>query len=257
MPDTLAAMREELSIANRILANENVVDAYGHVSVRHPDNPNRYLLARSRSPALIERGDIIEFDLDGTPVKDSRQPYLERFIHGAIYEARPEVTAVVHAHAEDILPFGITTVPLRPVIHSGSFIGAHVPVWDIADRFGSTTDLLVRNMAHGRDLAQRLGTNNVALMRGHGFAAAARSLIEVVRLSVYLPRNARVQLAASRLGEVKPLAQGEIDARAAGYKPHSPETWRAWEYWAQRAGCAKLLGGPAPRSKKKPAKKKR
>jgi HCOMODA/2-hydroxy-3-carboxy-muconic semialdehyde decarboxylase len=151
--------------------------------------------------------------------------------------------AVVHAHAEDVLPFTITKAPLRPVIHSGAFIGAEVPVWDIAERFGDRTNLLVTDMAQGRDLAKRLGANNVALMRGHGFAAAARSLIDVVRMSVYLPRNARVQHKAMQLGELKPLSAGEIQARAAGtaYKPQSPETQRAWQYWAQRAGCGDLL----------------
>jgi ribulose-5-phosphate 4-epimerase/fuculose-1-phosphate aldolase len=231
----------DVVIANRILAHEGIVDAYGHVSVRHPRDPRRYLLARSLSPEMVQQADIMEFDLDGTPAGgDSRQPYLERFIHGAVYESRPEVLAVVHAHAEDVLPFGITSTPLRPVIHSGSFMGPEVPVWDIRERFGDT-NLLVTNMPQGRDLAARLAGNNVALMRGHGFVAAARSLIEVVRMSVYVPRNARVQLAAMRLGEVKPLSRGEIDARNAGYKPHSPETWRAWEYWATRAGCAELL----------------
>jgi HCOMODA/2-hydroxy-3-carboxy-muconic semialdehyde decarboxylase len=151
----------------------------------------------------------------------------------------------VHAHAEDILPFGIASgVPLRPVIHSGSFIGATVPVWDIADRFGDT-NLLVSNMEQGRDLAKTLAGNNVALMRGHGFAAAARSLIEVVRMSVFLPRNARALSAALRLGgEIRYLGQGEIDARNKGYKPYSPETWRAWEYWATKCGCGEMLSRP-------------
>src|SRR6266850_4939364 len=231
----------QLVIANRILANEGVVDAYGHVSIRHPHYPERYLIACSRSPELVERADIMEFQLDGTPVGgDDRQPYLERFIHGAIYEARPDVHAVVHAHAEAVLPFTITTTPLQPVIHSGSFIGAHVSVWDIRDNFGDT-NLLVANMAQGRDLARCLGGDNVALMRGHGFAAAARSLIEVVRMSVYVPRNARALLAATGLGPVTALSPGEIAARAAGYQPQSPETWRAWEYWARRAGCGHLL----------------
>jgi HCOMODA/2-hydroxy-3-carboxy-muconic semialdehyde decarboxylase len=232
----------DLVIANRILANENVVDAYGHVSLRHPEDPKRFFLARSLAPELIEAGDIMEFDLEGRALGgDARQPYLERFIHAGVYEARPDVMAVVHAHAEDVLPFGITAAPLRPVIHSGSFMGEKVPVWDIRERFGDT-NLLVTNTAQGRDLAQSLGKNNVALMRGHGFVAAARSLIEVVRMSVYTPRNARVQLAAARLGgEVKALSRGEIEARNAGYKPYSPETWRAWEYWAKRAGCTHLL----------------
>ena len=231
----------DLVIANRILANENVVDAYGHVSLRHPRDPQRFFLARSLSPDRVERGDIMEFDLEGNPTGgDASQPYLERFIHAAAYEARPDVQAVVHAHAEDVLPFGISAAPLRPVIHSGSFMGEHVPLWDIRDRFGDT-NLLVTSMPQGRDLARTLGGNNVALMRGHGFVAAARSLIEVVRMSVYVPRNARVLLAGLRLGEVKPLSPGEIAARNAGYKPYSPETWRAWEYWATRAGCAHLL----------------
>jgi HCOMODA/2-hydroxy-3-carboxy-muconic semialdehyde decarboxylase len=237
----MTAEHNDLVIANRILANEDVVDAYGHVSMRDPEDPQRFFLARSLAPELVEAGDIMEFDLEGRALGgDQRQPYLERFIHGAVYEARPDVMAVVHAHAEDVLPFGITDAPLRPVIHSGSFMGARVPVWDIRDRFGDT-NLLVTSMAQGRDLAKSLDTNNVALMRGHGFVAAARSLIEVVRMSVYTPRNARVQYRAMQLGEPKALSAGEIEARNAGYKPYSPETWRAWEYWATRAGCAHLL----------------
>jgi ribulose-5-phosphate 4-epimerase/fuculose-1-phosphate aldolase len=232
----------QLVVANRILAREEVVDAYGHVSVRHPQHAERFFLACSRAPELIEPGDILEFDLEARPLAtDARPLYLERFIHAAIYEARPDVMAVVHAHAEDVLPFAITGVPLRPVIHSGAFIGAHVPVWDIAERFGDRTNLLVTNMAQARDLARALGANRVALMRGHGFAAGARSLIDVVRLSVYLPRNARVQFRAMQLGELKPLSAGEIEARLSGYQPDSPETQRAWQYWAHRAGCGHLI----------------
>ncbi|TMJ24418.1 MAG: class II aldolase/adducin family protein [Alphaproteobacteria bacterium] len=237
----------DLVVANRILAREDVVDAYGHVSLRNPDNPKHFFLSRSVAPELVERGDIVELGLDGEPVREERRAlYLERFIHAAIFEARPDIQAVVHAHAEDILPFGIAqATPLRPVIHSGSFIGANVPVWDIAVRFGDT-NLLVTNMEQGRDLAKSLGQNNVALMRGHGFASAARSLIEVVRISVYLPRNARALLRAKQLGgEIKYLAQGEIDARNRGYSPYSTETWRAWEYWANKAGCSHMLTKPA------------
>lgn len=237
----LERARADLVIANRVLAHENVVDAYGHVSVRHPHDPKRFLLARSVSPEMVTPADLMEFDLEGNALGDDRrQPYLERFIHGAVYEARAEVLAVVHAHAEDVLPFGITSAPLQPVIHSGSFMGEHVPVWDIRDKFGDT-NLLVTSAPQGRDLALRLGGNNVALMRGHGFVAAARSLIEVVRMSVFVPRNARVQMAAMQLGAVRPLSRGEIAARNAGYKPDSPETRRAWEYWATRAGCKELL----------------
>jgi ribulose-5-phosphate 4-epimerase/fuculose-1-phosphate aldolase len=236
----------DLVVANRILSNEDVVDAYGHISVRHPDNPKHFFMSRSLAPELVERHDLIEFDQMGEPVSDKRQPYLERFIHAAIFEARPEVTAVVHAHAEDTLPFGLVSKPLEPVIHSGSFIGGKVPVWDIRKKFGDT-DLLVRNMPQGRDLAKTMGKGNVALMRGHGFASAARSIIEVVRLSVYLPRNARVQMNAMRMGgKPKPLSKGEIAARGGGraYSPGAPETWRAWEYWAKRAGCGDEIGKP-------------
>jgi len=238
---TLETTLDDLVIANRILANEGVIDAFGHVSIRDPRRPDRYFLARSRSPELVERGDIMEFDLEGNPTGgDARQPYLERFIHAAAYEARPDVQAVVHAHAEDVLPFGISAAPLRPVIHSGSFMGEHVPLWDIRDRFGDT-NLLVTSMPQGRDLARTLGGNNVALMRGHGFVAAARSLIEVVRMSVYVPRNARALLNGLRLGDIKPLSEGEVAARNSGYKPYSLETRRAWKYWAHKAGCAHLV----------------
>jgi HCOMODA/2-hydroxy-3-carboxy-muconic semialdehyde decarboxylase len=230
----------DVVIGNRILGNERVVDAYGHISVRHPRNPERYLLSRSLAPELVEASDVMEFMLDGTPVGDDRRvPYHERFIHGAIYEARPEVQSVVHAHAEEVLPFTITGVPLRPVVHTASHIGAKIPVWDIRDKFGDT-NLLVVNMEQGRDLARCLGGNRVALMRGHGFAAVGRALPEAVRISVYLPRNARVLLEAMRLGDVKALSPGEIDAFAS-LKPDDPSMWRAWEYWATRAGCGDLL----------------
>lgn len=243
---TLDALTQDLVIANRILATEEVVDAYGHVSVRHPDNPERFLIARSLAPELVGREDIVELDLEGQPVRaDERGLYLERFIHAAIFRARPEVMAVVHAHAEDTLPFGVAGgTRLRPVIHSGSFIGSEVPVWDIADNFGDT-NLLVTNMAQAEDLARCLGASSVALMRGHGFAAAARSLIEVVRLSVYLPRNARALMRARQLGgEIKYLSPGEIAARNRGYSPYSVETWRTWEYWANKAGVGHLLTRP-------------
>jgi HCOMODA/2-hydroxy-3-carboxy-muconic semialdehyde decarboxylase len=244
---------QDLVIANRILSHEDVVDAYGHISVRNPDNPKHFFISRSLAPELVQKDDIVELGLDGQPVREeTRALYLERFIHAAIFEARPDIQAVVHAHAEDTLPFGVAQgTPLRPVIHSGSFIGANVPVWDIADKFGDTTNLLVTNIEQGRDLAKCLAGNNVALMRGHGFASAGRSLIEVVRISVYLPRNARALMRAKQLGgDIKYLAQGEIDARNRGYSPYSTETWRAWEYWANKAGCSHMVtrpdGGHAP-----------
>lgn len=237
---------DDLVIANRILAHEGIVDAYGHVAIRHPEHPERFFIARSLAPELVTREDIVELQLDGAPIgSETRALYLERFIHGAVLEARPEIMATVHAHAEETLPFGIAkSTPLRPVIHSGSFIGANVPVWDIRDHFGDT-DLLVRNMEQGRSLATSLAHNNVALMSAHGFVAAGRSVIEVVRMAVFLARNARVILHAKALGgELRYLSDGEIAARNRGYGPYSTETWRTWEYWATKAGCAKMLYKP-------------
>ena len=243
----LDRVRNDLVVANRILANEEVVDAYGHVSLRHPNNPHRFFMARSLAPELVSDKDIVEHDLDGNSADgDTRPLYLERFIHAGVYLSRPDVIAVVHAHAEAILPYGIANgTPLRPVIHSGSFIGAHIPVWNIADRFGDT-NLLVTNMDQARDLAATLADNNVALMRGHGFVAGGRSLIDVVRMSVYLPRNARALTTALMLGgDVTYLSRGEIDARnQKAYSPDSPATWRAWEYWATRCGCAHMVRKP-------------
>jgi HCOMODA/2-hydroxy-3-carboxy-muconic semialdehyde decarboxylase len=241
---TLEEVRRDIVIANRILSNEGVVDAYGHISVRNPEASDRFFLSWSLAPGLVDSDDILEFAPDGSATIDDRRPlYLERFIHAAIYDARPDVHSVVHAHAEDVLPFGISETPLVPVIHSGAFIGATVPVWDIAEEFGGETNLLVTNMDQGRSLSRALGGHSVVLMRGHGFAAAAASIIDVVRMSIYLPRNARALLNGLKLGSVKPLSSGEIAARTSGsgYRPQSPETWRAWEYWATRAGCADRL----------------
>ena len=232
----------DLVIANRILAHEGIVDAYGHVSVRHPLDAARFLLSRSRSPELVEADDIMEFALDGEALQGKGQPpYLERFIHSAIYETRPEVCAVVHSHAESVLPYTISSVPLRAVFHAAAVIGATLPVWDIRDRFGDT-NLLVANTDHGRDLARCLGDANVALMRGHGFTAVGHSLIDVLRIAVYLPANARIMTDAVKLGgSIKALSDGEIACQSA-LDPQSAAIQRAWEYWARRAGCGDMLG---------------
>lgn len=243
--DPLQRAIKDLVIANRILGREGILDGYGHVSVRHPLFPDRFLQSCSRPPEQVEPGDIMEFYLDGKTVvhNDNRPPYSERFIHGAIYEARSDLHAAVHSHAEDVLPFSITKTPLRPVIHIASAMGPNVPVWDIADKFGDETSLLVVNIEQGRDMAQRLGNDRVVLMRGHGFSAAARSLKELVKLSVYVPQNARVLLHALRLGEFKGLSDGEIKTRvlAPSSQPDSPDMKRSWAYWTKRAGCEHLL----------------
>jgi HCOMODA/2-hydroxy-3-carboxy-muconic semialdehyde decarboxylase len=240
--DDLERSIGDLVIANRILAKEDVVDAYGHVSIRHPQKPDHYLLSRSLSPEFVTREDIIEFKLDGTPVNDSRPPYLERFIHGAVYEARPDVNAVIHSHAEAVLPFSVSKTPMCCVAHVASDMGTHVPVWDIDEKFGDATNLLVVNMDQGRDMAKKLGKNSVVLMRGHGFAAAADGLLKLVRMSVYLPRNARILMAAIQMGEFKALSENEIKTRQ-NFRAGSPEMQRGWEFWAKRAGCGDMLKG--------------
>lgn len=240
--DVVERAKRDLVIANRILAHMHVVDAYGHVSIRHPLDPTRHFLARSTGPAIVETGDIVEFTHDGLPVAPEKRPlYLERYIHGAVYTARPDVNAVLHAHAEDVLPFTISSIPFRPVLQNVGDMGPAIPIWDIANSFGPSTDLLVRNMDQGRDLASTLGQGRVALMRSHGFISAGRTLNDLVRLSVYIPRNARVLMAALRLGgDVKGLHPGEMAARLA-IDPESPAMRRGWELWAREAGCANLL----------------
>src|SRR5438105_8807347 len=166
---------EELVTANRILARENVVDSFGHISARHPGSPQRYLLSRSRAPDCIEQDDIMEFTLEGSAVDArGRAPYLERFIHGALYEARPDVMAVVHNHSESVIPFGVTGCRIKPIFHMGASIGHEVPVWDSHDRFGDTS-LLVENMEMGRDLAKLMGGGATSLMRGHGATVVGRN----------------------------------------------------------------------------------
>ncbi len=240
--DAVQKAMRDLVVANRILAHNGVVDAYGHVSVRHPGDPKRHFLARSMSPGIVDVDDIVEFTHDGIATNHETRPlYLERFIHGAVYEVRPDINAVLHAHSDDVLPFTISSVPLRAVIHAIGDIGSTIPVWDIADKFGPNTDLLVRNMAQGKDLADRLGTNRMALMRAHGFVSTGRTLNDLVRISVYIPRNARTLMAAMQLGgAVKYLHEGEIAARL-NVDPESPAARRGWDYWAVEAGCEHML----------------
>jgi HCOMODA/2-hydroxy-3-carboxy-muconic semialdehyde decarboxylase len=225
---------EELVTANRILANEGIVDSFGHVSARHPDNPNHYLLSRARAPERIERGDIIEYTLEGEAIpKNAPAPYMERFIHGAIYEARPDVHAVVHNHSPSVIPFGVTSKKLKPFLHLCAHIGAEVPVWDSRDKFGDTT-LLVGDMAMGRDLAQLFVAHPTALMRGHGATVIGRTVRHAVFVSVYLEVAAKLQMQAMALGEIKFLSRGEIDMIVARLNDYSLN--RAWENWARRAG---------------------
>lgn len=229
----VAEARRQLVIANRILAHEGVLDAYGHVSIRHPEHADRYVMSRARAPELVEDADLFDLSLDGQPLTDVKTDwYSERFIHGAVYEARPDVMAVCHNHAPSILPFSISQdVKLQAVFHSGSFLGQQVPVWDIADEFGTETQLRVHTMEEGRSLSRTLGAGRVALMRGHGSVVVAEDLEKVVFCCIYMDKNATAQLQGLLLGRITPLHTGEIDARNSA----SFDT-RAWEVWARRAG---------------------
>ncbi len=225
----------DLVTANRILAREDVVDAYGHVSIRHPGNRGRYFLSCSRSPALVTSDDLMEFTLEGEPVaRQGREMYSERPIHGAVYEARPDVMAVVHNHSQPVVPFSVTGAPLKPVFHLAALIGDNIPVWDIRDNFGDT-NMLVTTMPQGRDLAAALGPRRVALMRGHGCVVAGGSLKEAVMAAVYLQVNARLLLESLKLGGVKYLSPGEV-AIMSDDQVQPRAMGRAWEYWAVRAG---------------------
>src|SRR2546423_162607 len=230
----LEILLEELVTANRIRGREGIVDSFGHISVRHPDNPLHYLLSRARAPDCIEEADIMEFALDGTAVDaQGRAPYLERHIHGALYEARPDVHAVVHNHSPSVIPFTITAKRLKPLMHMTANIGHDVPVWDSHDNFGDTA-LLVDSMEMGRDLARAMGAGRTILMRGHGATVLAGTVRHAVYVSIYLELNAKLQMQAMALGDIKYLTPGEVDAVIARTGPYSIN--RAWENWGRRAG---------------------
>jgi ribulose-5-phosphate 4-epimerase/fuculose-1-phosphate aldolase len=226
-----AGLIEDLVAANHILAAENVVDGYGHVSARHGRDGDRFLISRSVAPELVQPDDILELDLDGNAVDlRGRKLYLERFIHGEIYRARPDVKAIVHHHSAAVIPFSITKVPLQPVYHMAAFVGQGIPVFEIRDA-GGTTDMLVRTPDLGRALAVTLADKPAALIRGHGAVVVGRSIPEAVARSVYLQMNARLQAQAMALGgEITYLDAGEVERLGA-------PSWydRAWELWKRKA----------------------
>ena len=229
----LSDLIEDLVTANRILATQNIVDSFGHVSIRHPDNPKRYLLSRSRAPERVETADIMEFTLEGDPVDaKGRKPYLERFIHGAAYEKRPDVMSVIHNHSPGVIPYGVTGRKMRPIMHMCATIGDEVPIWDQHKKFGDT-NLLVESMAMGRDLVKTLGKGRTALMRGHGAMVVGHELRATVYTAIYLELNAKLQMQAEAMGKVKFLTKGEADKVAASTTPANVN--RAWENWCRKA----------------------
>jgi len=235
MADT-AELRGDLVAANRILGHEGILDAYGHVSARTPGGAGTFLLSRARAPELVEDADLIEFTPEGEPAAATDQLlYLERFIHAAVYQARPDVSAMCHAHTPSVLPFSVSMTPLRGVIHSARFLGTEVPVWDISREFPGEWSPLVRNLEYGRSLAAALGDGGIALLRGHGCVVVGRSPQEVVARCIAMEKNARVQETAERLGEYTPLHPGECeDIRNPG--PPLARDNRDWEYFLRRAG---------------------
>ena len=241
-------VRRELARANRILAHEDVLDAFGHVSVRHPDDPGRYLLSRSRGPELVQADDILEFTLDSEPVvPPTRRLYSERVIHGCIYQVRPDVHAVVHHHAPSIMPFVIAGVDLVPVFHLGATMGAKAPFWDSRDEFGDTS-LLVIKPEEGRSLARALGSHAMVLMRRHGATVVGDNLHQVIFRSIYSARNAEHQWRAHALGGVGPLTTGEASL-ACGHNLQTGPIERAWEYWSGRLDKTEALVAAATAGK--------
>jgi ribulose-5-phosphate 4-epimerase/fuculose-1-phosphate aldolase len=240
MPQTLPvdpALLDDLVAANHILADQGVVDAFGHVSTRHPGDPQRFLLARNMAPAQVAHEDILQFALDGTPLDaGDRRVYLERFIHGAIYRARPDVMAVVHSHSAGVLPFTVSRrARLQPICHMSGFLGAGAPLFEIREAGGDATDLLVRDDRLGTALAGSLGRASFVLMRGHGSTTVAPSLQLVVYRAVYAEINARMQLQAMQLGDVEFLTPGESQAAMDSTEGQVQRPWALWkEAAAQR-----------------------
>lgn len=229
---------EDLAAASRILADQGVVDAFGHVSLRHPAAPDRFLMARAVAPALVTADDIMEFTLDSVPCENrGRSAFLERYIHGQVFAARPDVVAVVHSHSQSVIPFGLVDVPMRAMFHNAAFIAQGVPVFDISEKFGAT-DMLVGNNEKGIELARVLGDKPVVLMRAHGSVAVGPSLPLAVFRAVYTEFNAKLQTTAAMLGgggriaALDPL-EGELaDAVNQGAAN------RAWQLWKHRVGAA-------------------
>jgi HCOMODA/2-hydroxy-3-carboxy-muconic semialdehyde decarboxylase len=222
--------REELVLANHILFARGVLDAYGHVSVRCADAPDRFFLTWAIAPALAQREDVLTFDLSGDALDASGQElYSERFIHAAVYAARPDVHGVVHSHSRSIIPFTVTDVPLQPIWHMSAFLAEGAEVFDIHDLAGDT-DLLIKTLDLGRAVAASLGGRSVSLLRGHGSVTVGRSVREAVYRAVYTEENATLQAEAMRMGRVKYLTAGEAALMQAYMQP---DVRRPWELWTR------------------------
>jgi len=226
-----AELLRDLAAASRILAAQGVVDGFGHVSMRHPSAPDRYLMARSIAPALVTPGDIIEYDLDSTPCNaNGRGSFLERFIHGEIYKARPDIMSVVHSHSPSVIPFGLVPVPMRAMFHNAAFIAAGVPVFDIRENFGAT-DMLVSDGVKGVALARVMGRKDIVLMRAHGSVACGPTLQTAVFRAVYTEVNARIQHWTLALGGGARIAALDEEEGRLADLINQTAGMRAWELW--------------------------
>lgn len=234
MSNTLLEAHHELALANRIVANEGVIDAFGHVSMRHPDNPNRYLLSRSRAPELVTAEDFIEYDINSQPLRDPGVgQYSERVIHGEIYKARPEVNSVCHHHCPAFMPLLATGTDYMPIFHLGAVGGIRPPFWDQRDEFGDTNMLVVKP-EEGASLARALGKHWMVLMMRHGVTVAGTSVRDCVFRSVYSARNAEYQVRALTIGsEIATLSPGETKL-AGQISAKTTGLMRSWEYWSMR-----------------------
>ncbi len=223
---------DDLVAGSRILADQGVLDAYGHISVRSDKRPDHFLMSRSRAPALMTAADVMELGPDSEAVTDKRKGFIERYIHGEIYRTRPDVMAVVHSHSPSVIPFGVTRTKLRPIYHMGSFLWSGAPVWDIRT-VRQENDLLVRDRPLGAAHAGALGKCNCVLMRGHGMTVVGASVQEAVFRAVYTEMNARLQLQATQLEGPVEFLTDEEGRRSTAANAGTLE--RPWEVWKKRA----------------------
>jgi ribulose-5-phosphate 4-epimerase/fuculose-1-phosphate aldolase len=249
MADNIQQARHDLAVANRVCSHEGIIDVFGHVSMRHPTRPDRYLISRSRSPEVVEAADIYEYTLDSrpvTPLPQGVRGYGELVIHGEIYKARPDVNAITHHHGMAFLPFCNSGEAPVPLYHLGAQIGEQVPFWDSRDEFGDTS-LLVLKPEEGASLARALGPYWLVLMRRHGATVAGRSLVEAVFRTIYSYRNAELQLMCKAQGHpYQPLTPGEA-RKAWDRNLESRPLARAWEYWSTRLKKAGEYPAAAPK----------
>ena len=228
-----AELVDKLVVANRILYRQGVVDGFGHVSARHDKSSGHFLLARNIAPGLVRRDDIITFNLDGAALDaEGRRVYLERFIHGEIYRARPDVQAIVHSHSPSVIPFGVTGQPLRPIYHMSGFLGEGAALFEIRET-GGDTDMLIRDNRLGKALADTLGARSTVLMRGHGSTVVGTSIEQALYRAIYAEVNAKLQLQAVTLGEVNYLNPREAAMAAA---TNDTQLARVWELWRREIG---------------------